>query len=86
MPTYEDPGFLCKLLFPPCAVYQAQGCKCPEMQFAETFCCFYTMFCWDPTRGITGCIAANVTDPGEQAVINAHRAEKDKKVNLEMGR
>ena len=86
-PTYEDPGCFCKFFCSPCAVYQAQGCKCPEMAFALEFCCVYTMFCWDPTRGIANCIAANVTDPRELAVLEAHRAEKEKKAaNMEMGR
>ena len=51
MPNYEDPGPLCKCCCPPCAVYQAQGCKCPEM--AGACCCgwLYTMLCWDATAG-----------------------------------
>ena len=54
MPSYEDPGCLCKCCCPPCAVYQSQGCKCPEMCAA---CCFgwcYTMTCWDPKAGKPG--------------------------------
>ena len=62
MPTYEDPGFFCKFLCAPCAVHQAQGCKCPEMLLALSMGCYYTMFCWNPTEGIKGCIAANVTE------------------------
>ena len=51
MPTYEDPGCCCKCFCPCCAVYQAQGCKCPEMLLALLFECLYTMTCWDPKAG-----------------------------------
>ena len=36
------------------AVFQAQGCKCPEMLGACCCGCFYTMLCWDPTAGKGG--------------------------------
>ena len=51
MPTYEDPGCLCKFCCPPCAVYQAQGFACPQM--LGGCCCgwCYTLCCWDPTVG-----------------------------------
>ena len=51
MPTYEDPGVFCKLCCPPCAVYQAQGCACPQMLGSCCLGCVYTMFCWDATQG-----------------------------------
>ena len=51
MPTYEDPGCFCKFCCSPCAVYQAQGCKCPEMILALWCGCYYTMCCWDPKAG-----------------------------------
>ena len=62
MPTYTDPGCFCKMCCHTCAVYQAQGCKCPEMILAAQLGCMYTMFCWDPTTGIKNCTAATVTD------------------------
>ena len=64
MPTYTEPSFFCKCCCSPCAVYQAQGCKCPEMWFAMALGCWYTMsmLCWDPTTGITDCTMATVTD------------------------
>ena len=46
----------------PCAVYQAQGCKCPEMWFAMAMGCWYTMLCWDPSTGIKNCTMATVTE------------------------
>jgi len=49
MPTYEDPGLFCKLCCPYCAVYQANGCVCPQMLFVYCFGFCYTMCCWDPT-------------------------------------
>ena len=51
MPTYEDPGCFCKVCCPVCAVYQAQGCKCPEICLAACCECCYTMVLWDPTVG-----------------------------------
>ena len=51
MPTYEDPGIFCKLCCAPCAVYQAQEFKCPELLLACWCGCWYTMFCWDPAAG-----------------------------------
>jgi len=54
MPTYEDPGCFCKFCCSPCAVNQAQGCMCPEMLLACCLGCWYTMFCWDPTKGKPG--------------------------------
>merc|ERR1712060_123770 len=54
MPTYEDPGCFCKFCCAPCAVYQAQGCKCPEFALGWFLGCWYTMFCWDPTVGKEG--------------------------------
>ena len=54
MPSYEDPGCCLKFWCPPCAVFSAQGCKCPEMLGACCCGCFYTMLCWDPTAGKGG--------------------------------
>ena len=46
MPTYEDPGLFCKLCCPYCAVYQANGCVCPQMLMVYCFGFCYTMCCW----------------------------------------
>lgn len=54
MPTYEDPGCCCNFCCPICAVYQSQGCACPEMALAVCFGCCYTMTCWDPTTKPAG--------------------------------
>ena len=54
MPTYEDPGCFCKFCCAPCAVYQAQGCACPQMCAAFTCECLYTLTCWDPKAGKPG--------------------------------
>ena len=51
MPTYQDPGVFMKCCCPPCAVYEAQGCICPQMCFACYCSNLYTMLCWDPTIG-----------------------------------
>ena len=62
MPNYEDPGCFCKCCCAPCAVYQAQGCKCPEILLACSAGLCYTMLCWDPTTGIKNCTLATVTE------------------------
>ena len=66
MPTYEDPGCFCKFCCAPCSVYQAQGCKCPEMCFSLELGCFYTMLCWDPTTGIKNCAMATETETAKE--------------------
>ena len=63
MPTYEDPGCFCKFCCAPCSVYQAQGCKCPEMALSLELGCLYTMLCWDPTTGIENAAMATNTAP-----------------------
>ena len=63
MPDYKDPGVFCKCCCPACAVYQAQGCKCPEMLLALVLESCYTMLCWDPTTGIKNCAMATETAP-----------------------
>mgnify|MGYP004185046597 FL=1 len=67
MPSYTDPGFFCKCFCAPCAVHQAQGCKCPELWFAMALGPYYTMCCWDPTTGIKNVMMANVTEKDEPA-------------------
>ena len=59
---YEDPGCFCKFCCSPCAVYQAQGCKCPELCLSLSLGCLYTMLCWDPTTGIKNCAMATETE------------------------
>ena len=67
MPTYTDPGCFCKFFCPPCAVYQSQGCKCPEIWFAWGAGCCYTMLCWDPTTPIQNVTFSNTTVKDEPA-------------------
>ena len=63
---YEDPGCFCKFCCSPCAVYQAQGCKCPELCLSLGSGCFYTMLCWDPTTGIKNCAMATETETAKE--------------------
>jgi len=51
MPTYEDPGCAMKFFCPHCAVYQANGCVCPQVFLVGMGASCYTMLCWDPTQG-----------------------------------
>ena len=49
-------------------MYQAQGCKCPEMLGGWCLGFWYTMICWDPTAGKGGAPATEITDAPEGEV------------------